>query len=206
LKSFGLDNFKAYVATKPAKKAIGEDKDWDDAIESLKRAVIDAGLEYEIDEGGGAFYGPKIDLKLRDSLGREWQCSTIQYDFNLPQRFNMSYIGPDGARHTPRMIHRALFGSLERFFAMLIEHYNGDFPLWFAPVQIGIVPVSNSHNEYCRKLSKKLKVLGLRDNLDLSSDKMRAKIRNNISPCFFISILSVPQTADPLIMFGVACY
>jgi len=178
LKSFGLDSFKAYIATKPEKKSIGDDKDWDDAIESLKNAVIEAGLEYEIDEGGGAFYGPKIDLRLKDALGREWQCSTIQYDFNLPQRFNMSYVGPDGARHTPKMIHRALFGSLERFFAMLIEHYNGDFPLWYAPVQIGIVPISSSHNDYCRELSKKLKVLGLRVNLDLGDDKMRAKIRS----------------------------
>lgn len=177
LKSFGLNDFKAYVATKPKKKAIGDDKDWKAAIESLKNAVVEAGLEYEIDEGGGAFYGPKIDLKLKDALGREWQCSTIQFDFNLPERFNMYYIGTDGARHTPMMIHRALFGSMERFFAMLIEHYNGDFPLWYAPVQIGIVPVSSSHHEYCEKLTRKLKTIGLRVNLDLSDDKMRAKVR-----------------------------
>ncbi|AUS98292.1 threonine--tRNA ligase [Clostridium thermosuccinogenes] len=177
LKSFGLNNFKAYVATKPKKKSIGDDKDWNAAIESLKNAVVAAGLEYEIDEGGGAFYGPKIDLKLRDALGREWQCSTIQFDFNLPERFNMKYIGADGAKHTPMMVHRALFGSLERFFAMLIEHYNGDFPLWYAPVQIGIVPISSNHYEYCKELSKKLKTIGLRVNLDLSDDKMRAKVR-----------------------------
>lgn len=177
LKSFGLNNFKAYVATKPEKKSIGDDKDWNTAIESLKDAVLEAGLEYEIDEGGGAFYGPKIDLKLQDAIGREWQCSTIQYDFNLPERFDMSYIGADGAKHTPMMVHRALFGSLERFFAMLIEHYNGDFPLWYAPVQIGIVPISNSHYEYSKELSKKLKTIGLRVNLDLGNDKMRAKVR-----------------------------
>lgn len=177
LRSFGLNNFKAYVATKPEKKSIGDDKDWDTAIESLKDAVLEAGLEYEIDEGGGAFYGPKIDLKLQDALGREWQCSTIQYDFNLPERFSMNYIGADGAKHTPMMVHRALFGSLERFFAMLIEHYNGDFPLWYAPVQIGIVPISSSHYEYCKELSKKLKTIGLRVTLDLSNDKMRAKVR-----------------------------
>lgn len=177
LKSFGLNDFKAYVATKPEKKSIGDKKDWDTAIEVLKDAVLEAGLEYEIDEGGGAFYGPKIDLKLKDAIGREWQCSTIQYDFNLPERFGMSYIGADGAKHTPMMIHRALFGSLERFFAMLIEHYNGDFPLWYAPVQIGIVPISSSHNDYSKEISKKLKVMGLRVNLDISNDKMRAKVR-----------------------------
>jgi len=177
LKSFGLNDFKAYVATKPEKKSIGDEKDWDTAIEVLKDAVLEAGLEYEIDEGGGAFYGPKIDLKLKDAIGREWQCSTIQYDFNLPERFGMSYIGADGAKHTPMMVHRALFGSLERFFAMLIEHYNGDFPLWYAPVQIGIVPISSSHNDYSKEISKKLKVMGLRVNLDISNDKMRAKVR-----------------------------
>lgn len=178
LKSFGLNNFKAYVATKPEKKSIGDDKDWNTAIESLKEAVLEAGLEYNIDEGGGAFYGPKIDIKLRDALGREWQCSTIQFDFNLPKRFNMKYIGTDGAKHTPMMVHRALFGSLERFFAMLIEHYSGDFPLWYAPVQIGIVPISSNHYDYCKDLTKKLKTIGLRVNLDLSDEKMRAKIRN----------------------------
>jgi threonyl-tRNA synthetase len=177
LKSFGLSDFKAYVATKPEKKSIGDDNDWNTAIESLKNAVIEAGLEYDIDIGVGAFYGPKIDLKLRDALGREWQCSTIQYDFNLPERFKMNYIGADGTKHTPMMVHRALFGSLERFFAMLIEHYNGDFPLWYAPVQIGIVPISDNHFEYCKALLKRLKTIGLRVNLDLSNDKMRTKVR-----------------------------
>ena len=177
LEAFGLNGFKAYVATRPKKKSIGEDKDWNTAVELLKNAVVETGLAYDIDEGGGAFYGPKIDLKLRDSLGREWQCSTIQFDFNLPERFNMAYIGADGARHTPMMVHRALFGSLERFFAMLVEHYNGDFPLWYAPVQIGIVPVCDNQFAYCKGLSKKLKMAGLRVNLDLSNEKMRAKVR-----------------------------
>src|SRR5690554_279068 len=177
LKSFGLSDFKAYIATKPEKKSIGSKDDWDKAIAVLKDAVIKAGLDYEIDEGGGAFYGPKIDLKLRDALGREWQCSTIQFDFNLPERFSMKYIGADGLKHTPFMVHRAMFGSLERFFAMLIEHYNGDFPLWFAPVQIGIVPVSSRHNDFCRELSVKLKRLGLRVDCDSGDDKMNAKIR-----------------------------
>lgn len=177
LRSFGLNDFKVYIATKPDKKSIGTEENWNNAIEILKNAVVKAGLEYDIDEGGGAFYGPKIDLKIQDALGREWQCSTIQFDFNLPERFDMSYIGADGEKHTPMMVHRALFGSLERFFAMLIEHYNGDFPLWFAPVQIGIVPINSSHHDYCKTLSKKLKALGLRVNPDLSNDKMKAKIR-----------------------------
>jgi len=177
LKSFGLNDFKAYVSTRPENKSIGSPDDWDKATDTLKNAVIRAGLEYEIDEGGGAFYGPKIDLKLRDALGREWQCSTIQYDLNLPERFNMKYIGSDGQKHTPLMVHRALFGSLERFIALLIEHYNGDFPLWFAPVQAGIVPVSIRHNDYCRDLSVKFKRLGLRVSYDQGDDKMNAKIR-----------------------------
>ena len=177
LKSFGMHDFKAYVATRPEKKSIGEDGNWNSAIECLKNAVVESGLEYEIDDGGGAFYGPKIDLKLMDSLGREWQCSTIQFDFNLPERFGMSYIGADGMKHMPMMVHRALFGSLERFFAMLVEHYNGDFPLWYAPVQIGIVPVNNCHSEYAEKLLKRLKVLGMRAKLDSGNEKMKAKIR-----------------------------
>jgi len=177
LRSFGLNDFKAYVSTRPENKSIGSEEDWNMATDTLKKAVIRAGLEYEIDEGGGAFYGPKIDVKLRDALGREWQCSTIQYDFNLPVRFNMKYTGADGLRHTPLMIHRALFGSLERFTALLIEHYNGDFPLWFAPVQVGIVPVSNRHNDYCRDLAVKLKRLGLRISCDTGDEKMNAKIR-----------------------------
>lgn len=178
LKSFGLNDFMAYIATKPEKKSIGGNEDWENSVELLKKTVTEAGLKYDIDEGGGAFYGPKIDLKLRDALGREWQCGgTIQFDFNLPERFNMNYIGADGARHTPMMVHRALFGSLERFFAMLIEHYKGNFPLWYALVQIGIVPISSNHSEYCKELSGKLKKIGLRINLDLGNDKMRAKVR-----------------------------
>lgn len=177
LQSFGLNDFKAYIATRPENKSIGSTDDWNRATEILKSAVIRAGLEYQIDEGGGAFYGPKIDLKLRDALGREWQCSTIQFDFNLPERFNMKYVGADGLKHTPLMVHRALFGSMERFFAMLIEHYNGEFPLWLAPVQIGIVPVSSRNNDYCKDLSVKLKKSGLRVSLDSGDDKMNAKIR-----------------------------
>jgi threonyl-tRNA synthetase len=177
LRSFGLTEFKPYVSTKPKKKSIGSDEQWAAATEVLKKAVAAAGLEYEIDEGGGAFYGPKIDLKLYDSLGREWQCSTIQFDFNLPERFKMKYVGSDGKNHTPVVVHRALFGSLERFFALLIEHYKGDFPLWYAPVQFAIVPINRSHNAYCKRLEIDLKKQGLRVEADYGESNMRDKIK-----------------------------
>ncbi len=177
LRSFGLDKFEPYISTKPKHKSIGENSDWEMATEVLKKAVVSSGLEYEIDEGGGAFYGPKIDLKLRDSLNRQWQCSTIQFDFNLPSRFNMFYIGKDGQKHTPFMLHRALFGSLERFMALLIEHYKGDFPFWFSPVQFGIVPIKDLHFDYAKKLSKELKAQGFRVALNADNENMRNKIK-----------------------------
>lgn len=177
LNAFGFDEFDAYVSTKPEKKSIGSDENWDAATRVLKDAVRRAGLPLKIDEGGGAFYGPKIDLKLKDSLGREWQCSTIQFDFNLPERFQMRYIGADGKRHTPYMVHRALFGSLERFCAMLIEHYAGDFPFWLSPVQIGIVPVSPAQHAYCRALETELRRPGFRVKADLGDGHMRSKIK-----------------------------
>lgn len=179
LKAFGFEDFNAYISTKPEKKFIGDDEMWNSATDVLKNAVVSSGLEYKIDEGGGAFYGPKIDLKLKDSLGREWQCGTIQFDFNLPQRFNMGYIGRDGKKYTPMMIHRALFGSLERFTALLIEHYKGDFPFWLSPVQIGIVPINDEkHGNWARKLSIQLKKLGLRVSLNSDDGNMRSKIKD----------------------------
>jgi threonyl-tRNA synthetase len=178
LKAFGLKDFKAYIATKPEKKSVGSDEEWAKAIEVLKLAVKECGLDFEIDEGGGAFYGPKIDLKINDVLGREWQCSTIQFDFNMPARFNMTYIGEDGAKHTPYMVHRALFGSIERFMALLIEHYAGAFPLWLAPVQVGIVPVSNiKHADYGKSVLKQLRAKGFRVELLDDNEKLGAKIR-----------------------------
>ncbi len=177
LRSFGFENFQPYISTKPKSKFIGKDSDWEMATEILKKAVVSAELDYKIDDGGGAFYGPKIDLKLKDSLNREWQCSTIQFDFNLPNRFNMFYIGNDGQKHTPFMVHRALFGSLERFTALLIEHYKGDFPFWFAPVQFGIVPIKESHYAYAKQLSKELKNHGFRISLNNEDENMRKKIK-----------------------------
>ena len=177
LRSFGLTEFKPYVSTKPKNKSIGSDEQWEMATEVLKKAAVAAGLDYEIDEGGGAFYGPKIDLKLYDSLGREWQCSTIQFDFNLPERFRMKYVGSDGKNHAPFVVHRALFGAIERFFALLVEHYKGDFPLWFAPVQLAIVPISQSHNDYCKRIELELKKKGLRVEADYTEINMREKIK-----------------------------
>ena len=177
LRAFGFETFEAYVSTKPEKKCIGDDAQWERATTVLKAAVRAAGLTYQIDEGGGAFYGPKIDLKLRDSLGRAWQCSTIQFDFNLPARFAMRYVGGDGRRHTPYMVHRALFGSLERFTALLIEHYNGAFPLWLSPVQMGVVPVRPEHNEYAHTIARRCKQADYRVKVDDEDTNLRSKIK-----------------------------
>jgi threonyl-tRNA synthetase len=180
LRSFGLENFKAYVATKPEKKFIGRDDQWNDAIEQLIKVVQECNLPYEIDEGGGAFYGPKIDLKINDVLGREWQCSTVQFDFNLPERFNMTYIGDDNERHTPQMVHRALFGSIERFFALLVEHYAGEFPLWLAPVQVSVIPINNkTHMDYAQKIFAKLKRREMRVEMEDSGSKLGVKLAHS---------------------------
>lgn len=180
LKAFGIEDYTAYIATKPEKKFIGEDEQWQEAIASLKTAVEACGLHYEMDEGGGAFYGPKIDLKIKDSLGREWQCSTIQFDFNLPERFDVTYVGEDGQKHVPYMVHRALFGSIERFFAMLIEHYAGNFPLWLSPTQVEVIPINNKkHIDYAQKVVKELKRREIRAELDDSGSPLSAKIQRS---------------------------
>ena len=178
LKKFNFTKYKAYIATRNSAKSIGSPADWEKAESQLKQAVIKAGLEYEIDEGGGAFYGPKIDLKLTDNSGREWQCSTIQFDFNLPERFQMFYIGQDGQKHTPMMVHRALFGSIERFTAMLLEHFNGEFPFWLSPVQARILTVSNEQKKFAESVYNRLKKEGYRIEFDTSDEPLGAKIRN----------------------------
>lgn len=175
-KSFGFTDIKAYLATRPA-KAVGEPERWDKALSALKGAVQDAKLDYELDEGGGAFYGPKIDLKIKDALGREWQMTTIQFDFNLPERFDMHYVGVDGQKHRPYMVHRALLGSLERFFGVLIEHYAGAFPTWLAPVQARILTITDSHIAYGKEVEKRLFAEGIRVELDSRSEKLGLKIR-----------------------------
>jgi len=176
-KVFGFKEIKAYLATKP-ESSVGEQKKWDDALESLRRAIDAEGLPYEMDEGGGAFYGPKIDIKIKDALGREWQMSTIQFDFNEPELFNLTYVDTDGQHKRPYMIHRALFGSLERFFGVLIEHFGGAFPVWIAPEQIAVIPVSEAFNDYAQKAAAFFKTKGLRVTAELNDDRLNAKIRN----------------------------
>jgi len=176
-RAFGFHEIGAFLATRP-EKAVGEKTRWDQATESLRRALATEGTPYEIDEGGGAFYGPKIDLRIRDALGREWQMTTIQFDFNLPERFDMVYVGSDGKEHRPYMVHRALLGSIERFFGVLIEHYGGAFPLWLAPVQVELIPIADRHIAYAKKVRAEIEGAGVRVELDDSSERMNAKIRS----------------------------
>ncbi len=175
-RDFGFADVHAYLATRP-EKAVGEPERWDQATEALRTALEIEGLDYDLDEGGGAFYGPKIDLKIKDALGREWQMTTIQFDFNEPERFDMTYTGADGRDHRPYMVHRALLGSLERFFGVLIEHYAGAFPLWLAPVQARIIPIADRHVEYAREVAAKLAQANLIAEVDDSGERMNAKIR-----------------------------
>jgi threonyl-tRNA synthetase len=180
LKTFGFNDYQVELSTwdpKDRKSYTGSDENWASAIGSLERALQRKNIPYKTIVGEGAFYGPKIDIKLVDSLGRLWQLSTVQVDFNLPARFELEYVGEDGARHQPVMIHRALFGSLERFFGVLIEHYAGAFPLWLAPVQMAIVPIAERHHDYAEKIRKQLEDAGFRVELDSRNEKMNSKIR-----------------------------
>ena len=176
LKSFGFEDFHAYISTRP-EKSVGDPALWDSATESLKKAVEKAGLKYDIDEGGGAFYGPKIDLKIKDAIGREWQLSTVQFDFNLPERFKMTFVDKDGSQKRPLMIHRALLGSIERFFGVLLENYAGAFPPWLSPDQIAVIPVGEMAFDYARELEARFRKEGFRAYADLSGERMNAKIR-----------------------------
>jgi len=176
LRSFGFSETKIYLSTKP-EKSIGEESDWRKAESSLHAALNQAEVQYEIDEGAGAFYGPKIDICVKDAIGREWQCTTIQFDFNLAERFDLNYVGADGNRHRPFLVHRALLGSLERFFGVLIEHYAGAFPLWLAPVQAVVLPIVDAVNEYAGQVRDKVRAAGLRVDLDDRSEKINLKIR-----------------------------
>jgi len=198
-KAFGFKDIKAYLATKP-EKSVGDNAQWDKAIESLERAVEKENLEYVLDEGGGAFYGPKIDLKIRDALGREWQMTTIQFDFNLPERFNMTFVDHDGKEKRPYMVHRALLGSLERFFGVLIEHYGGAFPVWLSPVQVEVIPVAAEFFDYADMLKKTLLEKGIRVNADLSSNRLNAKIRNAQNEKIpYMLIVGEKEAADNLV-------
>ncbi|MCK5246666.1 threonine--tRNA ligase [Candidatus Bipolaricaulota bacterium] len=179
LMAFGFENFEIYLSTRPYEgKAVGEVEQWDQATDALRAALDERGLPYLVDDGGGAFYGPKIDIKVKDLLGRSWQCSTIQFDFNLPERFDMTYIAEDGKEHRPVMVHRALLGSLERFIGCLIEHYGGAFPVWLAPIQVNIIPIADRHIDYARTVAERMKAAGIRVTVNETSERMNAKIRN----------------------------
>ncbi|BAT72083.1 threonyl-tRNA synthetase [Thermosulfidibacter takaii ABI70S6] len=176
LNDFGFEDLNIYISTKP-EKAIGTEEMWEVATQSLIKAVEDLELKYEIEEGEGAFYGPKIDITINDAIGREWQCSTVQFDFNLPEKFDLTYRDKDGTEKRPYMIHRALLGSLERFFGVLIEHYAGNFPLWLAPVQVRVMSITDDQVEYCLGLVERLKKEGIRAEADVRNEKIGYKIR-----------------------------
>jgi len=178
LRDYGLDDFYLELSTKPPGKAVGTDEEWDEATEALRDAAQGKGLALVLDEGGGAFYGPKISVQAKDAIGRTWQMSTIQLDFQMPQRFDMHYIGADNAQHRPVMIHRALFGSVERFFAVLVEHYAGAFPAWLAPVQATVLPVSDRHDAYAFRIVDRLKAEGFRaEMVDGAAGQLGSRIR-----------------------------
>jgi threonyl-tRNA synthetase len=177
LRAFGFNDVEAHLSTRDINKSIGSDEAWAKATEALRAAVEVEGLEYDINEGDAAFYGPKIDIDVRDAIGRKWQLSTIQYDFNMAERFQLEYVGSDNARHRPIMLHRALFGSLERFFGLLIEHYAGAFPTWLAPVQVRVLPVSEAHHHYAESVVARLAGAGHRVDLVEATDALGKRIR-----------------------------
>ena len=178
LRDYGLADFYLELSTRNPEKSVGEDSDWNEATEALRKAAMKQGLELILDEGGAAFYGPKISVQAKDAIGRTWQMSTIQVDFQLPQRFDLEFAAADGSKQRPVMIHRALFGSIERFFGVLTEHYSGAFPPWLAPVQVMGIPVAEAFNDHLVKVVKEMKAAGIRADIDLSDDRMQKKVRN----------------------------
>jgi threonyl-tRNA synthetase len=178
LRDYGLNDFYLELSTKNPEKFVGADADWEEATETLRKAAVAQKLELVLDEGGAAFYGPKISVQAKDAIGRTWQMSTIQVDFQLPQRFELEYSAADGSRQRPVMIHRALFGSIERFFGVLTEHYSGAFPPWLAPVQVVGIPVAEAFADYLTDVIKQMKNAGIRAELDASDDRMQKKVRN----------------------------
>jgi len=178
LRAFGFQNFQAYLSTRNPNKSAGKPEDWVAPTEALRMSLERAHIPYQIDEGEATFYGPKIDIKITDALGREWQLSTIQFDFNLPESFGLTYVGEDGLEHRPYMIHRALLGSMERFMGVLIEHYAGAFPVWLAPTQAVLIPIADRHLPYIREVAENLRDAGMRVKIDERAERMNAKIRD----------------------------
>jgi threonyl-tRNA synthetase len=177
LRDYGLQDFYLELSTRNPEKSVGEDHDWEEATEALRKAALAQKLELVLDEGGAAFYGPKISVQAKDAIGRTWQMSTIQVDFQLPQRFELEFAAADGSRQRPVMIHRALFGSIERFFGVLTEHYSGAFPPWLAPVQVVGIPVADAFADYLGGVIKEMKSAGIRAEIDSSDDRMQKKVR-----------------------------
>ena len=176
LEAFGFNEYSVSLSTRP-EKYVGDPEMWEHATESLRKALVDRGLDHDIDDGGGAFYGPKIDIKIKDALGRDWQCTTVQFDFNLPERFDLTYQDSEGGRSRPYMVHRAILGSLERFLGVLIEHYAGAFPLWLAPVQAVVIPIADRHLDYAQSVRQQLQGQGFRVEVDSRGERMNQKIR-----------------------------
>jgi threonyl-tRNA synthetase len=176
LQTLGFEKYDIYLSTRPD-KFIGDPQNWEKATQALRQALEKDKLQFQVDEGGGAFYGPKIDIKIIDAMGRPWQCTTIQFDFNIPERFDLTFVGPDGKLRRPIMIHRALLGSLERFLGVLIEHYAGAFPLWLSPVQIRVLPITDEQNLYCAEIKNRLQEEGFRTEVDDRNEKINYKIR-----------------------------
>ncbi|MFO7660672.1 MAG: threonine--tRNA ligase, partial [Candidatus Cloacimonadaceae bacterium] len=199
LKHFGFEQFQIYLSTMP-ENPVGEKEDWDMATASLRSSLEKLEIAYDVDEGGGAFYGPKIDIKIKDALNRAWQCTTIQFDFNLPQRFNMEYIGADNQAHRPFMIHRAVFGSMERFFGTLLEYHAGNMPLWLCPLQVMVMPITDSQIEYAKQVTENLLALGIRAESDLRSEKIGYKIREaELRKIPFMCIIGQKEVENSLV-------
>ena len=178
LRDFGFTDIQAYLSTRDPEKYAGAPEEWEAPTEALRQSLERTEVPYQVDEGEATFYGPKIDLKVKDALGREWQLSTIQFDFTLPERFDLTYVGEDGQEHRPYMIHRALLGSMERFMGVLIEHYAGAFPVWLAPVQAVLIPIADRHLDYAQQVAARLKEIGMRVDVDSRGERMNAKIRD----------------------------
>ena len=197
LEAFGFSDFQAKLSTRPADKYVGEDALWDDATEGLRAALESSGLPYVVDDGGGAFYGPKIDVDVRDAIGRSWQLSTIQVDFNLPERFGLEYVASDGSRPRPVMIHRALFGSVERFFGVLLEHYAGAFPAWLAPVQAQVLPVAAGHAGYAAEVAGALGSQGFRTEVSPAEEPLGKRVRNaKVAKVPYVLVVGGDDTAN----------
>jgi threonyl-tRNA synthetase len=177
LRAFGFEEFEADISTRPEEKSVGSDEDWEMATAAVLQAIDASGLPYEVAAGEGAFYGPKIDIHVRDAIGRRWQLSTLQVDLQEPQRFDLTYVGADNHPHRPIMIHRALFGSIERFFGILVEHYEGAFPTWLSPIQARVLPVAEEHGAYAFRVADRLKAEGFRADVVASDDKLGNRIR-----------------------------